>query len=83
MAFPSLTLLIDLSRIRSRQALLAHKLYAWLKLTEFVKRLGRIGVAWVDQAAKGWFNVGIDGRPKALRGRQANATRNQPNRLIY
>jgi len=38
----------------------------WVTLTEFVKHLGRSGVARVDETEKGWFLAWIDNSPKAL-----------------
>lgn len=38
----------------------------WVTLTEFVKHLGRTGVARVDETDKGWFIAWIDNSPKAL-----------------
>lgn len=38
----------------------------WVTLTEFVKHLGRTGVAKVDETEKGWFIAWIDSSPKAL-----------------
>jgi len=38
----------------------------WVTLTEFVKHLGRSGVARVDETEKGWFIAWIDNSPKAL-----------------
>lgn len=38
----------------------------WVTLTEFVKHLGRTGVAKVDETEKGWFIQWIDSSPKAL-----------------
>jgi len=38
----------------------------WVTLTEFVKHLGRSGVARVDETEKGWFIAWIDSSPKAL-----------------
>lgn len=38
----------------------------WVTLTEFVKHLGRTGVARVDETEKGWFIAWIDNSPKAL-----------------
>ena len=38
----------------------------WVTLTEFVKHLGRTGVARVDETEKGWFMAWIDSSPKAL-----------------
>ena len=38
----------------------------WVTLTEFVKHLGRSGMARVDETEKGWFIAWIDSSPKAL-----------------
>ncbi|KAI5896979.1 uncharacterized protein SCHCODRAFT_02685882 [Schizophyllum commune H4-8] len=38
----------------------------WVTLTEFIKHLGRTGVARVDETEKGWFIAWIDNSPKAL-----------------
>jgi len=38
----------------------------WVTLTEFVKHLGRSGLARVDENEKGWFISWIDNSPKAL-----------------
>lgn len=38
----------------------------WVTLTEFVKHLGRTGIARVDETEKGWFIAWIDSSPKAL-----------------
>jgi DNA/RNA-binding protein KIN17 len=38
----------------------------WVTLTEFVKHLGRAGIARVDETEKGWFIAWIDNSPKAL-----------------
>lgn len=38
----------------------------WVTLTEFVKHLGRAGIAKVDETEKGWFIAWIDNSPKAL-----------------
>jgi DNA/RNA-binding protein KIN17 len=38
----------------------------WVTLTEFVKHLGRSGIARVDETEKGWFLAWIDSSPKAL-----------------
>ena len=38
----------------------------WVTLTEFVKHLGRTGIARVDETEKGWFIAWIDNSPKAL-----------------
>ena len=46
----------------------------WVTLTEFVKHLGRTGVARVDETEKGWFIAWIDNSPKALE-KQASSHR--------
>lgn len=38
----------------------------WVTLTEFIKHLGRSGVARVDDTEKGWFIAWVDNSPKAL-----------------
>lgn len=38
----------------------------WVTLTEFVKHLGRSGIAKVDETEKGWFIAWIDNSPNAL-----------------
>lgn len=38
----------------------------WVTLTEFVKHLGRSGIAHVDETEKGWFIAWIDSSPKTL-----------------
>ncbi|KAG8968700.1 hypothetical protein FRC03_006447 [Tulasnella sp. 419] len=45
----------------------------WVTLTEFVKHLGRTGVARVDETEKGWFLAWIDNSPKALEKAEASA----------
>lgn len=86
---PSLTLLWYL-RIRfGTQRVFANRVYQeyigdkdhlhmnstrWVTLSEFVKHLGRCGIARVDETDKGWFIAWIDSSPKAL----AKAVRNQP-----
>lgn len=42
----------------------------WVTLTEFVKHLGRAGIAHVDETDEGWWVAWIDNLPKAL-ARQA------------
>lgn len=42
----------------------------WVALTEFVKHLGRAGIAHVDETDEGWWVAWIDNLPKAL-ARQA------------
>ncbi|KAK1216925.1 hypothetical protein PQX77_020437 [Marasmius sp. AFHP31] len=44
----------------------------WVTLTEFVKHLGRTGVAKVDETDKGWFIAWIDNSPKALAKQEAS-----------
>ncbi|KAI0772247.1 domain of Kin17 curved DNA-binding protein-domain-containing protein [Irpex lacteus] len=44
----------------------------WVTLTEFVKHLGRTGVARVDETEKGWFLAWIDNSPKALAKQEAS-----------
>jgi len=44
----------------------------WVSLTEFIKFLGRAGIAHVDETEKGWFIAWIDNSPKAL-AKQASA----------
>ncbi|KAK0187699.1 domain of Kin17 curved DNA-binding protein-domain-containing protein [Armillaria mellea] len=44
----------------------------WVTLTEFVKHLGRTGVARVDETEKGWFVAWIDSSPKALAKAEAS-----------
>jgi DNA/RNA-binding protein KIN17 len=44
----------------------------WVTLTEFVKHLGRTGVAHVDENEKGWFIAWIDNSPKALAKQEAS-----------
>lgn len=43
----------------------------WVTLTEFVKHLGRTGIARVDETEKGWFIAWIDSSPKALEKQEA------------
>lgn len=38
----------------------------WVTLTEFIKHLGRSGIARVDDTEKGWFIAWVDSSPKAL-----------------
>ncbi|KAI6098153.1 domain of Kin17 curved DNA-binding protein-domain-containing protein [Pisolithus sp. B1] len=38
----------------------------WVTLTEFVKHLGRAGIAHVDETDEGWWVAWIDNSPKAL-----------------
>ncbi|KIJ64589.1 hypothetical protein HYDPIDRAFT_175530 [Hydnomerulius pinastri MD-312] len=44
----------------------------WVTLTEFVKHLGRCGIARVDETEKGWFIAWIDSSPKALAKQEAS-----------
>ncbi|KAJ7845443.1 domain of Kin17 curved DNA-binding protein-domain-containing protein [Mycena olivaceomarginata] len=44
----------------------------WVTLTEFVKHLGRSGIARVDETDKGWFLAWIDSSPKALAKAEAS-----------
>ncbi|KAI0079501.1 hypothetical protein K474DRAFT_1705602 [Panus rudis PR-1116 ss-1] len=44
----------------------------WVTLTEFVKHLGRTGVARVEETEKGWFLAWIDNSPKALAKQEAS-----------
>ncbi|KAJ7214004.1 domain of Kin17 curved DNA-binding protein-domain-containing protein [Mycena pura] len=44
----------------------------WVTLTEFVKHLGRAGIARVDETEKGWFLAWIDNSPKALAKQEAS-----------
>ncbi|PIL22709.1 hypothetical protein GSI_15402 [Ganoderma sinense ZZ0214-1] len=44
----------------------------WVTLTEFVKHLGRTGIARVDETEKGWFIAWIDNSPKALAKQEAS-----------
>ncbi|KAF7348188.1 Zinc finger protein rts2 [Mycena sanguinolenta] len=44
----------------------------WVTLTEFVKHLGRSGIARVDETEKGWFLAWIDNSPKALAKAEAS-----------
>lgn len=44
----------------------------WVTLTEFVKTLGRAGIARVDETDKGWFIAWIDNSPKALAKAEAS-----------
>lgn len=44
----------------------------WVTLTEFIKHLGRTGVAHVDETEKGWFIAWIDRSPKALEKQEAS-----------
>jgi DNA/RNA-binding protein KIN17 len=44
----------------------------WVTLTEFIKHLGRSGMAHVDETEKGWFIAWIDNSPKALAKQEAS-----------
>ena len=62
----------------------------WVTLTEFIKCLGRAGIAHVDETDKGWFIAWIDRSPKALEKQEASlkkerATMNdeQRERLLF
>ena len=44
----------------------------WVTLTEFIKFLGRAGIAHVDETDKGWFIAWIDRSPKALEKQEAS-----------
>lgn len=44
----------------------------WVTLTEFLKHLGRSGVARVDETEKGWFIAWIDNSPNALAKAEAS-----------
>jgi len=44
----------------------------WVTLSEFVKHLGRCGIAHVDETEKGWFLAWIDSSPKALAKQEAS-----------
>ncbi|KAI0057784.1 hypothetical protein BV25DRAFT_1830698 [Artomyces pyxidatus] len=44
----------------------------WVTLTEFIKHLGRSGIAHVDETEKGWFIAWIDRTPKALARQEAS-----------
>ncbi|KAH7885474.1 domain of Kin17 curved DNA-binding protein-domain-containing protein [Phlebopus sp. FC_14] len=44
----------------------------WVTLTEFVKYLGRAGIARVDETEKGWFVAWIDNSPNALAKQEAS-----------
>lgn len=43
----------------------------WVTLTEFVKHLGRSGIAHVDETDQGWWVAWIDNSPKALAKQEA------------
>ncbi|KAG8905376.1 hypothetical protein FRB99_009045 [Tulasnella sp. 403] len=49
----------------------------WVTLTEFVKHLGRTGVARVDETEKGWFIAWVDNSPKALAKAEAAAKKDK------
>ncbi|KAI0819240.1 domain of Kin17 curved DNA-binding protein-domain-containing protein [Trametes gibbosa] len=51
----------------------------WVTLTEFVKHLGRTGVARVDETEKGWFIAWIDNSPKALAKQEASMKKERMN----
>ena len=44
----------------------------WVTLTEFLKHLGRTGVARVDETEKGWYIAWIDNSPNALAKAEAS-----------
>ncbi|KAF7299173.1 Kin17-mid domain-containing protein [Mycena indigotica] len=44
----------------------------WVTLTEFIKHLGRAGIARVDETEKGWFIAWVDNSPKALAKQEAS-----------
>ncbi|EJU03364.1 hypothetical protein DACRYDRAFT_65586 [Dacryopinax primogenitus] len=44
----------------------------WVTLSEFVKHLGRAGIARVEETDKGWFIAWVDNSPKALAKAEAN-----------
>ncbi|EGN93979.1 hypothetical protein SERLA73DRAFT_189125 [Serpula lacrymans var. lacrymans S7.3] len=44
----------------------------WITLTEFIKYLGRAGIAKVDETEKGWFVAWIDSSPQALAKQEAS-----------
>ncbi|TFK27596.1 hypothetical protein FA15DRAFT_701799 [Coprinopsis marcescibilis] len=44
----------------------------WVTLTEFVKHLGRSGIARVDETEKGWFIAWVDNSPRALEKQEAS-----------
>lgn len=43
----------------------------WVTLTEFIKNLGRSGIARVDETEKGWFLAWVDNSPQALAKQEA------------
>jgi len=49
----------------------------WVTLTEFVKHLGRTGVARVDETEKGWYLAWIDNSPKALAKAEASQAKDR------
>jgi len=51
----------------------------WVTLTEFVKHLGRSGIAHVDETEKGWWIAWIDNSPKALSKRAREETKERSN----
>ncbi|KAI0647878.1 domain of Kin17 curved DNA-binding protein-domain-containing protein [Trametes meyenii] len=51
----------------------------WVTLTEFIKHLGRTGVARVDETEKGWFIAWIDNSPKALAKQEASMKKERMN----
>lgn len=51
----------------------------WVTLTEFVKHLGRTGIARVDETEKGWFLAWIDNSPKALAKAEASIKKDRAN----
>lgn len=51
----------------------------WVTLSEFVKHLGRTGVARVDETEKGWFIAWIDNSPKALEKAEASMKKERAN----
>ncbi|PAV17381.1 zinc finger rts2 [Pyrrhoderma noxium] len=51
----------------------------WVTLSEFVKHLGRTGVAKVDETEKGWFLAWIDSSPKALEKAEASLKKERAN----
>jgi len=52
----------------------------WVTLTEFVKYLGRSGIARVDETEKGWFIAWIDNSPKALAKQEASLKKDRMTR---
>ncbi|KIM40968.1 hypothetical protein M413DRAFT_445740 [Hebeloma cylindrosporum] len=49
----------------------------WVTLTEFVKHLGRSGIARVDETEKGWYLAWIDSSPKALAKAEASQAKDR------